>query len=401
MLRRFVIALSVVAMLGALTATQAGAKPSPVRSKAVCGVSHSATYAQCFARVVTDSSGRAKVSPNVSGYGPLDWHTGYNLPNTVAGNHTIAIVDAFSNPNVFADLKVYNATMGLPKFPKCTATVTTKCIAILNQLGKKKPLPPTDSGWGLEIALDVQTAHAVCQNCRINLYEANDNSFANLGAAVNKAAAQGADAISNSYGAFGFDCGTQPAYNHTKIAVTVSTGDSGFGIACPANQNTVVAVGGTTLNLNGSHGYVSESAWSGGGSGCSTVISAQSWQLSATNWAAIGCGTKRGMADVSADANPSTGAAVYDTFGFGGWLVVGGTSLSAPLIAGVYALAGNVTTWNYPAQSVYLSPGSLHDVTTGSNGSGGTCTTHPLQCHAGVGYDLPTGIGTPNGLGGF
>ncbi len=401
MLRRFVIALSVVAMLGALTATQAGAKPSPVRSKAVCGVSHSATYAQCFARVVTDSSGRAKVSPNVSGYGPLDWHTGYNLPNTVAGNHTIAIVDAFANPNVFADLKVYNATMGLPKFPKCTKLVKTSCLAIRNQFGKKTPLPAGDTGWGLEIALDVQTAHAVCQNCRINLYEANTNSFANLGTAVNTAATQGADAISNSYGAFGSDCGTQSAYNHTKIAVTVSTGDSGFGIACPANQNTVVAVGGTTLNLNGSHGYVSESAWSGGGSACSTVISAQSWQLSATNWAAIGCGTKRGMADVSADANPSTGAAVYDTFGFGGWLVVGGTSLSAPLIAGVYALAGNVTTWNYPAQSVYLSPGSLHDVTTGSNGSGGTCTAHPLQCHAGVGYDLPTGIGTPNGLGGF
>ena len=104
------------------------------------------------------------------------------------------------------------------------------------------------------------------------------------------------------------------------------------------------------------------------------------------------------MTDVSADADPATGAAVYDTYGYGGWLVVGGTSLSSPLIAGVYALAQNVSTWNYPAQSVYLSPGSLHDVTTGSNGS---CPVHPLQCHAGVGYDLPTGIGTPNGLGGF
>jgi subtilase family serine protease len=338
------------------------------------------------------------VRPSVAGYGPVDWHTGYNLPTTVSGKHTIAIVDAFANPNVFQDLKVYNATMGLPKFKKCKTKTQTNCIAILNQNGKKKPLPATDTGWGLEIALDVQTAHAVCQNCRINLYEANSNSFANLETAVNTAATQGADAISNSYGAFGSDCGTRPSYNHPKIAVTVSTGDSGFGIACPANQNTVVAVGGTTLNLNGSHGYVSESAWSGGGSACSTVISAQSFQTTATNWAAIGCGTKRGMADVSADANPATGAAVYDTFGYGGWLVVGGTSLSAPLIAGVYALAQNVGTWNYPAQSVYASPGSLHDVTTGSNGS---CPAHPLQCSAGVGFDLPTGIGTPNGLGGF
>lgn len=408
MLRRFVIALSVVVMLGALTATQAGAKPSAVHSKAVCGVSHSATHAQCFARVVTDSTGRVLAYPDAppAGYGPVDWHTGYNLPTTVSGNHTIAIVDAYSNPNVFADLKVYNATMGLPKFPKCTKLVKTSCLAIRNQNGKKTPLPAGDTGWGAEIALDVQTAHAVCQNCRINLYEANTNSFANLGAAVNTAAAQGADAISNSYGAFHSDCGTMAAYNHTKIAVTVSTGDSGFGIACPANQNTVVAVGGTTLNLNGSHGYLSESVWGssaagakGAGSGCSSVISAQSWQPTATNWAAIGCGTKRGMADVSADADPATGAAVYDTFGFPGWVTFGGTSLSAPLIAGVYALAGNVTNWNYPAQSVYLSPGSLHDVTTGTNSSGRACSG--LQCHAGVGYDLPTGIGTPNGLGGF
>jgi len=336
------------------------------------------------------------VSPTVIGYGPSEFHSGYNLPTTVAGNHTIAIVDAYSNPNVMADLKAYDAHFGLPLFPKCTKIVKTSCLSIRNQYGKKTPLPIGNTAWGLEIALDVQVAHAICQNCRINLYEANDNSFANLGVAVNTAARQGADSISNSYGA-PRDCGTKSAYDHPNVAVTVSTGDSGFGIACPANQNTVVAVGGTTLNLSGG-AYASESAWSGGGSACSSVIPAQSWQTSASNWTAIGCGTHRGIADVSADADPATGAAVYDTYGYGGWLVVGGTSLSSPLIAGVYALAGNVTTWDYPAQSVYLSPDSLHDVTTGSNGS---CGTHPLQCRGGVGYDLPTGIGTPNGLDGF
>ena len=159
-----------------------------------------------------------------------------------------------------------------------------------------------------------------------------------------------------------------------------------------------MAVGGTQLLLNGDNTYNSESVWNGTGSGCSGVISAQSWQTTATNWAAIGCGTKRGINDVSAVADPATGAAVYDTYGQGGWLVVGGTSLSAPLIAGVYALAGNASSFSYPAQSVYLSPGSLHDVTTGSNGS---CGGFPLRCNAGVGYDLPTGIGTPNGLGAF
>jgi subtilase family serine protease len=407
MLRRFVIALSVVSLLGAFSMTQAGAKAGPrpavVHSKRVCGISYSSVYAQCFARVVTDAKGHPlNVNPDVSGYGPSQFHSGYNLPTTVAGKHTIAIVDAFNQPNIFNDLNVYNAQFGLPAIKKCKKNKQTNCLAILNQNGGTSPLPPNDTGWGLEISLDVEIARAICQNCRINLYEATSNSFGNLATAVNTAAAtKRVVAISNSYGSFLFDCTTQPAYNHPKIAVTVSTGDSGFGVACPANQNSVVAVGGTHLVLTGGGAWSSESVWNGGGSGCSTVINAQSFQTTATNWAAIGCGTKRGMADVSADADPATGAAVYDSFGAGGWNVVGGTSLSSPLIASVYALANNVGNWNYPAQSVYQSPGSLHDITTGSNGSGGTCTAHPLQCHAGAGYDLPTGIGTPNGLGGF
>jgi subtilase family serine protease len=389
-----------LALLGSIVPmTQAAAATSSqVHFKSVCGVSRSSSYAECFALVRTDAHGHTLVSPTVSGYGPSQFHSGYNLPTTVTGKHVIAVVDAFSNPNVLANLNTYNAQFGLPNTPKCSKTAKTACLAVRNQNGQKSPLPPGDTGWGLEIALDVQVAHAICQNCRINLYEASSNSFANLAVAVNTAASQGAEAISNSYGAYLNDCSTQSAYNHPKIAVTVSAGDSGYGIACPANQNTVVAVGGTSLNLNNDGSYNSESVWGGTGSGCSTVISAQSWQTSATNWAAIGCGTKRGMNDVSAVADPATGAAVYDTYGQGGWLVVGGTSLSSPLIAGVYALAQNVSTWNYPAQSVYLAPGSLHDVTAGSNGS---CGTNTLRCHAGAGFDLPTGIGTPNGLGGF
>ena len=407
MFRRLLTAFGVVAVVGAASMTQTGAFASPatphashVYSKRVCGISRSATYAECFARVVTDARGRVIASPTVSGYGPTQFHTGYNLPTTVSGAHTIAIVDAYANPNVLANLNTYNAQFGLPNFPKCAKKkgITTSCLDVRNQFGQKSPLPAGNTGWGLEIALDVQVAHAICQNCKIALYEANSNSFADLATAVNTAANRKADAISNSYGSYLFDCGTQSAYNHQKIAVTVSAGDSGFGVACPANQNTVVSVGGTNLQLNGDNTYKSETVWNGTGSGCSGVISAQSWQTSASNWAAIGCGTKRGMTDVSADADPNTGAAVYDTYGYGGWLVVGGTSLSSPLIAGVYALAGNVTTWNYPAQSVYLAPGSLHDVTSGSNGS---CPSHPLQCSAGSGYDLPTGIGTPNGLGAF
>ena len=138
--------------------------------------------------------------------------------------------------------------------------------------------------------------------------------------------------------------------------------------------------------------------WSGAGSGCSTSSNAQSWQTAATNWAAIDCGTKRGSNDVSADADPATGAAVYDTFGYGGWLQVGGTSLSSPLIAAVYALAGNVVELGLPGAERLPRPGSLHDVTTGSNGS---CSLTRCSATPASGYDLPTGIGTPNGLGGF
>jgi subtilase family serine protease len=341
--------------------------------------------------------------PPAGSYGPSEFHTGYNLPTTPKGGaaQTIAIVDAFSNPNVIPDLAAFNAQYGLPAFPNCTSPTQTACLAVLNQNGLPSPLPPEDLGWGLEIALDVQVAHEICQTCRINLYEANDNEFASLEAAVNTAAAQGADAISNSYGSYGFDC-TEPGYNHPNIAVTVSSGDFGFGIACPSNLATVVSVGGTTLNLNANDTYQSETVWVGTGSGCSHVVAAQPWQSRTANWTAIGCGTFRGMTDVSADADPNTGAAVYDSRYPGGpWFQVGGTSLSSPLIAAVYALAANAHTMAYPAIRPYKaqvgSRGGLHDVTSGSNGS----CTKTLQCHGGTGYDLPTGVGTPNGINAF
>ena len=407
MLRRLALSVGAIALIAAIPAAQAIAAPRPhlktaAHAKRVCATPKVAGVAACMALVRTDATGRPLVSSVVpSGYGPAQFHTGYNLPTTSSTPQTIAIVDAFANPNVLKDLNVYNATYGLPKLKKCKKKTTTSCLAVLNQAGKKKPLPAGNTGWGLEIALDVQTAHEICQNCRINLYEANSASFANLEAAVNTAAAQGADAISNSYGSSSSsDCAPISAYDHPGIAVTVSAGDNGFafGISCPANLNTVVAVGGTNLQLNGSNNYVSESVWSGTGSGCSTHNTAQSWQTSESTWSAIACGTGRGYNDVSADADPATGAAVYDTYGYGGWLTVGGTSLSAPLIAGVYALAGNASSFTYPAQSVYLDSGAdLHDVTTGNNGS----CTHSLQCHAGAGYDLPTGVGTPKGLGAF
>jgi subtilase family serine protease len=393
-----------LASSGAASAAAAGASPS--LGKATCATSFSPRVAECFARLRTNAAGAvmsAVAAPVPGSYGPAEFHGGYNLPTSPAGgaSQTIAIVDAFSNPAVVSDLAIFNAQYGLPAFPNCTSDAQTACLAVLNQSGNPSPLPPEDIGWGLEIALDVQMAHEICQTCRINLYEANDNQFTSLEAAVNTAAAQGANAISNSYGSFGFDC-NEPGYKHPQIAVTVSSGDSGFGVSCPSQESWVVSVGGTNLQLNPDKTWKSESVWSGGGSGCSNVQQAPKWQTLTANWTAIGC-TKRGAVDVSADADPNTGASVYDSRYPGGpWFQVGGTSLSSPLIAAVYALAANANTAPYPAILPYKAQiqghGGLHDVTTGSNGS---CGTHTLQCHAGTGYDLPTGVGTPNGIGAF
>jgi subtilase family serine protease len=396
MLRRVTVTLAGLALLGALPMAQAATAAPITSTRRACPISTRPEYVQCFAKYLTDANG-VPLNGLVSGYGPDQFHTAYNVPTTVSGNHTIAIVDAFSNPNVVADLATYNAQFGLPPFPTCVDLDDTSCLLIVNQNAKKSPLPIGDTGWGLEIALDVQTAHQMCQNCRIILVETVNNSFKSIARGVEAAAHLGADAISNSYGDFGLDCHNQPAYDHPNIAVTVSSGDSGFGVSCPSNMSTVVSVGGTNLQINANNTWKSETLWGGTGSACSGAVPAQPWQQATSNWAAIGCSDGRGATDVSADADPSTGAAVYDSYGFSGWIQVGGTSLSSPLIAGIYALAGNASDWAYPAQSVYDSPASLHDITVGLNGS----CSQTLQCHAGTGYDLPTGIGTPNGLTGF
>jgi subtilase family serine protease len=251
----------------------------------------------------------------------------------------------------------------------------------------------------MEIALDVEVAHAICPNCKILLVEANSNSLANLAAAVNTAAKLGANEISNSYGGSEFSSEVNDtAYNHPGVAVTVASGDYGYGsFGFPAASPNVIAVGGTTLTLGAGNTYGSESVWSGAGSGCSLYVKAPAWQSFLT-----ACGGKRGTADVAADANPSTGAAVYDSVryqGRWGWLKVGGTSLSAPLVAGVYALAGGLPAGTSAAAGLYGHLGDssvLHDVTSGSNGS---CST--LMCKGAVGYDGPTGVGTPKGTGAF
>lgn len=362
--------------------------------------------ARCHAHVVVDGHGAPATSSVPPGYGPAQFHGAYSLPTQAGTPQTIAIVDAYDDPSVSKDLSVYDKTFGIPDLPTCpsTAASTTSCFLKVNQSGVTSPLPSKSSGWALEIALDVETAHEICQNCKLVLVEASSSSSANLDAAEATAVRLGATEISNSWGTNGEYSGEvseNGAFDHPGIAITVASGDNGYErFGFPAASPDVVDAGGTTLTLGAGNTYGSEKTWNGTGSGCSLYFSAQSWQGEAAGWSSTGCGTFRGVADVAADADPNTGASVYDTTRYNGrtgWFQVGGTSLASPLIAGVYALAGNAASVSYPAALPYAHSSALHDVSEGP--STGNCST--TACKAAAGYDGPTGLGTPSGLGGF
>jgi subtilase family serine protease len=329
-----------------------------------------------------------------AGWGPQDLQAAYKLP-AFTGTPTVAIVDAFDNPNAETDLATYRSQYGLT-----ACTTANGCFKKVNQLGVQGSYPTPDTGWAEEIALDLDMVSSACPSCHILLVEANSNSFTDLMTAVDAAAAgTGVVAISNSYG--GNEFSTETAYdshfNRPGIAVTVSSGDSGYGTEYPAASRFVTATGGTSLSKATNARGWSETAWSGAGSGCSSYETKPTWQ-------AAGACTRRTIADVSAVSNPNTGVAVYDTYGGDpGWMVFGGTSAAAPFIAGVYAVGGTKTQ-PYAAQWPYTNTAGLFDVTSGSNGR---CTTGKKNtgtaylCTAGSGYDGPTGLGTPNGAGAF
>lgn len=349
---------------------------------------------RCLALLVKKSSLpdlKNFVNNGISGYTPADLQDAYNLPSATAGKgQTVAIVDAMDDPNAESDLATYRSQFNLPP-----CTTQNGCFKKVDENGGTNyPMP--DSNWAGEISLDLDMVSAICPNCHILLVEASSADFQNLANAVNTAARLGANAISNSYG--GDEDSTiknyASAYSHPGIAITASTGDSGYGVAAPSSFSTVTAVGGTTLNRGGNHANGSrnwsETAWSKAGSGCSQYIAKPEWQTDK------GC-SMRTVADVSAVADPNTGVAVYDTYGQTGWVVFGGTSVSSPIIASVYALAGNAASLKInDASYIYKHTDALNNVTSGSNGNCGN-----YLCTAGPGYNGPTGWGTPNGVGAF
>ncbi len=382
---------AVAAAAGAGTAAGAPA------ARAACGRA-APGHARCFALVRTDAAARAAATradlsaATPPGFGPASLESAYSLPISDGSGQTIALVDAFNDPTAGADLAAYRAQYGLPP---CTAA--SGCFTKVNQQGHQAGYPPTDDGWAVEISLDLDMVSAACPRCHILLVEASSSLVSALAASVGTAARLGADAISNSYGLSEFGgMGAHFAdYHPAGAAVVASSGDFGFGAAqFPAVAPGVTAVGGTSLYASGiSHRGWVEHAWSGAGSGCSAYVKKPSYQHDAH------CGL-RTIADVSSDADPSTGVAVYDTtpnpYGLAsGWLEVGGTSAASPLIAGVIGLAGDGSTFG--TARLYSHGANLNDVTSGSNGYCGG----DYLCTARKGYDGPTGMGTPDGIGAF
>jgi hypothetical protein len=330
------------------------------------------------------------------GFVPSDILSAYAIPSSSAsGGKIVALVDATDSSGAFSDLTTYRAKYNLPVLPECTSAPTNggpACFYKVNQTGEASNYPQPDprNGWQGEIALDIEMVSAVCPDCTILLVEATSATDSNLGTAVNTAARMGAVVISNSYGGAednSASSGSTQYYDHAGILITASAGDDAFaaGASFPASAPNVLGVGGTSLARSTSTRGWAESAWSSGGSGCSETFAAPSFQSSL---GLTDC-SKRAVADVSAVGDPNTGLATYCA-DEGGWLVVGGTSASSPIVAATFArlgLAGETNAFPYSHKSAF------NDVTSGSNGScGGT-----EICTARVGYDGPTGIGTPNG----
>jgi subtilase family serine protease len=387
-----------IASAASASQAHAGAAQHPGFSRA-CPVNLTPGHESCM--VLKQSGITPQLQPALSphaipagfGYGPSQLQAAYALASAATNDgkaSTVAIVDAYDDPTAASDLATYRSAAGLPaaNFSK------------VNQNGQASPLPqkaPVSDDWTLEEALDVDMVSAICPNCKIILVEAQNDTGTGLFVAENTAA-QLAGYVSNSWGGSESSSDTSldtTYFNHPGVAITAAAGDSGYGVIYPAASPDVVAVGGTSLSTASNSRGWTETVWgsSGGGegtgSGCSAVEPKPSWQTD------TGC-SKRTDNDVAAVADPNTGVAVYDTSnGNGGWNQVGGTSASTPIIAAVYALAGNAGT--NPADDIYTHTGNLFDVTSGADGSCGGS----YLCTAKAGYDGPTGWGTPNGIAAF
>ncbi|HXD55303.1 MAG TPA: PKD domain-containing protein [Solirubrobacteraceae bacterium] len=478
---RALLIVAAASLASACLPASAGAKPAPgellyARVEPVCSAPQPG-HASCFAmvrrpvsssqagrpgvRAYTVPGGSAAAVGPAGGLTPSDIAGAYGFdPSSGGEGQTVAIVDAFDDPNIESDLGEFDSHYGLGE-----CTEASGCFKKVGQTGKTNSLPAADTtGWSVEISLDVEAARATCRKCKILLVETNSTSFVNLGAGVKEAVKLGATAVSNSYGGYerlsGVGSEELADYNQPGVMIAAATGDQGWASwvrayeetappspaapNIPSSMSTVVAVGGTTLKLTGEK-RASETVWNGNGvlnssefvegasgGGCSILFSAPLWQQDVAGFSATGCGSKRSAGDVSAVADPITGFDIFDTYNCGtecehfkggkNWSTIGGTSLSTPLISGMWALAGGPQGVQYPALTLYGHLGdsaATFDVAKGGNGycdeEGKACGVNKeiaeqglsayrfdcegtTACNATTGFDGPTGVGSPSSL---
>ena len=471
--------------------------------KPLCAQPKNPYAIRCFAmRRVTVSKGtpgaRAySVRPDYAtgpagGYTPSDLAAAYGInPASGGTGQTVGIIDWYDDPHALSDLNAFDSNYGLPH-------ETSASFKKVNENGTSSPLPKTSKATSGEIALDIESVRAVCNKCKIVLVEADGPYDSDLAKSENTAVKLGATEVSNSFGgpedpAHPRSAKVTSAFDHPGVPIMVSTGDNGWfnwdfanegngssdnAPNFPSSLSSVVAVGGTALGLNNNGSRSEEDVWNengpdddnavfegywvGGsmgasGGGCSTTYAATPWQQQVAGYANTGCGGKRMAGDIAALADPYTGFDIYDSYGSGGWLTIGGTSLASPLIAGMWALAGGDSGAVSPSQALYTNfadhPASLYDVYAGGNGwcagddsancrdvlsaesndgngnpgngnpnglnnpdgtaggekdcsfprDGSALVGDPfsLECNAGPGYDGPSGVGAPQGLGVF
>ncbi len=361
-----------------------------------CATDTRVGYAHCNAVIVNagqlDTASHSSHATNASlgdggAYSPAYLQSAYNVASLStsqnAAGRIVAVVVAFNDPMLVSDLAHYRRSFNLPTCPRrpISEGATSCSIQVVNQNGAQSPLPAPSVGWSQEASIDVDMVSALCPTCQILVLEAKSSAMSDLGAAVNTAVMMGADVVSNSYGTAEYPgevTDAQLYFNHPGVPIVAAAGESGQGVEFPAAAPNVVAVGGTTLVQRSDTGVRNgfETAWSKTASGCSVYEAKPAWQHN------LPCAT-RSVADVAADANPATGVWIYDSYKSNGSLIAGGTSVAAPIISALFALAKSSNTTNTnPVAHLYQSASALSPITNGAATLDG-------------GYANATGLGSP------
>lgn len=325
---------------------------------------------------------------------PSQLYKAYGVP-AYSGSGAIAVVDAYNYPTALNDFNQFSQTFSLPTESSTNVAASTNPVFQIVYAGGS--IPTDDAGWSQEMAVDMEWAHAMAPGAKIFLVEAASSNLSDLMVAVGVAKRlPGVKQVTISFGSAEDSCSLanyDSVFVQSGVAFFASSGDTSDERDFPAVSMNVVAVGGTTLNVANDGTWLSETVWNSTGGGASQFEPRPIFQDVIENIV----GAYRGDSDIAADGDPNTGLSVYDSLsyqGSSGWQVFGGTSAATPVIAGIANAAGSRRTSSQAQNAALyaaLGTASFHDIISGSSGT----------LMAKVGWDFPTGVGTPNGLSGF